>query len=210
MTLFHDKARGYGDPQPDHYFLALNYRMTELQGAVALAQLDKVQDVVRDRQLSAARFSDLIRSVPGVEPQRVPAGATSVFWKYVLRVDAAQTGADVGQIAAFLRDNYGIASVPRYVQKPAFMCQIFQQQRTFGNSRFPLVSSHRPHAPEYSLEAFPGTTDALVHMLVIPWNENYSEITCSTSHTHCMKPLIIFNSRDDPVPAPLQTTSWPL
>jgi len=46
MWLFVDKAWGYGDPKPDHYFLALNYRMTELQGAVALAQLDKVEDVV--------------------------------------------------------------------------------------------------------------------------------------------------------------------
>jgi len=35
MRLFIDKAWGYGDPKPDHYFLALNYRMTELQGAVA-------------------------------------------------------------------------------------------------------------------------------------------------------------------------------
>jgi dTDP-4-amino-4,6-dideoxygalactose transaminase len=33
MRLFSDKAWGYGDSDPDHYFLALNYRMTELQGA---------------------------------------------------------------------------------------------------------------------------------------------------------------------------------
>src|SRR5262249_52029971 len=34
--LFINKAWGYGDPKPDHYFLALNYRTSELQGAVAL------------------------------------------------------------------------------------------------------------------------------------------------------------------------------
>jgi dTDP-4-amino-4,6-dideoxygalactose transaminase len=34
MFLFINKAWGYGDPKPDHYFLALNYRMSELQGAV--------------------------------------------------------------------------------------------------------------------------------------------------------------------------------
>ena len=28
IRLFIDKAWGYGDPNPDHYFLALNYRMT--------------------------------------------------------------------------------------------------------------------------------------------------------------------------------------
>ena len=34
IRLFVNKAWGYGDPNPDHYFLALNYRLTELQGAV--------------------------------------------------------------------------------------------------------------------------------------------------------------------------------
>ena len=47
MYLFINKAWGYGDPDPDHYFLALNYRMSELQGAVAVAQLDKLEEVVR-------------------------------------------------------------------------------------------------------------------------------------------------------------------
>ena len=31
VRLYVNKAWGYGDPTPDHYFLALNYRMTELQ-----------------------------------------------------------------------------------------------------------------------------------------------------------------------------------
>jgi dTDP-4-amino-4,6-dideoxygalactose transaminase len=47
MILFSDKAWGYGDPKPDHYFLALNYRMTDLQGAVARAQLAKLDGVGR-------------------------------------------------------------------------------------------------------------------------------------------------------------------
>src|SRR6476620_11297833 len=47
--LFINKAWGYGDPQPDHYFLALNYRMTELAGAVAVAQLNKLADSVERR-----------------------------------------------------------------------------------------------------------------------------------------------------------------
>lgn len=34
--LIINKAWGYGDTNPDHYFLALNYRLSELQGAVAL------------------------------------------------------------------------------------------------------------------------------------------------------------------------------
>jgi len=55
--LFINKAWGYGDAQPDHYFLALNYRMTELAGAVAVAQLDKLDAVVQRRVELAAELT---------------------------------------------------------------------------------------------------------------------------------------------------------
>ncbi len=35
MRVYVNKAWAYGEPNPDHDFLALNYRITELQGAVA-------------------------------------------------------------------------------------------------------------------------------------------------------------------------------
>ena len=54
MFLFINKAWGYGDPKPDHYFLALNYRMSELQGAVAVGQLPKLEFSV-ERRVAAAR-----------------------------------------------------------------------------------------------------------------------------------------------------------
>ena len=60
MKLFIDKAWGYGDPKPDHYFLAPNYRMTELQGAVALAQFRKLDSVVDRRVRTADRLRELI------------------------------------------------------------------------------------------------------------------------------------------------------
>ena len=41
MYLYINKGWGYGDSKPDHYFLALNYRVSELQGAVALAPVAK-------------------------------------------------------------------------------------------------------------------------------------------------------------------------
>jgi hypothetical protein len=47
MRLFIDKAWGYGDPKPDHYFLAMNYRMTELPARVALGP---VREAARDGQ----------------------------------------------------------------------------------------------------------------------------------------------------------------
>ncbi len=169
IRLFHDKAWGYGDPTPDHYFAAPNYRMTELAGAVALAQLDRVEGVVRDRQQSAHAFLDKISNLRGVSSQLVPEKAQSVFWKVTLRIEPDEAGADVRQIGARLKDEYGIACAPRYVQKPAFECEVLRDKRTLGSSGWPIQNTVWP-----TPDTLPGTYDALAHMLVLPWNENYT------------------------------------
>ena len=46
MFLYINKAWGYGDANPDHYFMALNYRISELQAAAALGQLEKLEECV--------------------------------------------------------------------------------------------------------------------------------------------------------------------
>ena len=66
----------------------------------------------------------------------------------------------------------GIASAPRYIQKPAFACRVFTEQRTFGDSRWPFTLA-RPEALDYSPERFPGTFAFLDRVLVLPWNERY-------------------------------------
>ena len=68
----------------------------------------------------------------------------------------------------------GIFCAPRYIQKPAFQCQVIREQRTFGSSRFPFTLA-RPEAVNYDESKFPGTFDALERVLVLPWNENYTE-----------------------------------
>ena len=156
MFLFINKAWGYGDPQPDHYFLALNYRMTELQGAVAVAQLDKLAGVGRaaDR---AGRGADG-GAWPACRASRrrtcgratcTPTGSTAC---------ASIRGwfpAGRCSLAAALKQR-GIFSAPRYIQKPAFACEVFREQRTFGNSRWPFTLA-RPEAVDYRPERFPGT-----------------------------------------------------
>ncbi|MBC7909820.1 MAG: DegT/DnrJ/EryC1/StrS family aminotransferase, partial [Pyrinomonadaceae bacterium] len=67
MFLFINKAWGYGDANPDHYFLALNYRMSELQGAVAVAQLEKLDRVVESRVRTADSLTKKLQGVRGVE-----------------------------------------------------------------------------------------------------------------------------------------------
>src|SRR5579883_3467830 len=174
MFLFINKAFGYGDPNPDHYFIALNYRMNELTGAVATGQLSKLNGVVERRRAAAAKLTEKLQGLPGIETPAVDSRNVHVYWKYCLRVDSnVVTNGAVG-LAKKLKEDKGIFSAPRYIQKPAFQCEIFEKQRTFGNSRFPFTLA-RPEAVDYTPAKFPGTFEGLEKVLVLPWNEAYTD-----------------------------------
>jgi perosamine synthetase len=173
IYLFINKAWGYGDPNPDHYFIALNYRMTELQGAVAVAQLPKLKDVAQARGAMADKLSKMLSNIKGIETPLVHSGDVCTWWKYCLRVDKNVFPGGPVELAKLLKAK-GIASAPRYIQKPAFACEVIAKQRTFGESRWPFTLA-RPEAVDYSRSKFPGTFEALEGVLVLPWNEKYTD-----------------------------------
>jgi perosamine synthetase len=173
IFLFINKAFGYGDPQPDHYFIALNGRMNELTGAVALAQLGKLPEIVANRQAAAAKMTAKLQGLAGIQVPQINTGNTHVYWKYCLRVDSSVITEGAVGLAKRLKEK-GIFSAPRYIQKPAFQCQIFSEQRTFGNSRWPFTLA-RPEAVDYTPANFPGTFAGLEWVLVLPWNESYTD-----------------------------------
>jgi perosamine synthetase len=173
IFLFINKAWGYGDPNPDHYFLALNYRMTELQGAVAVAQLPKLEGVASRRSEMAARLTELLSDIRGIETPLVRPENQCTWWKYCLRVDKSVFPGGPVELAKLLKAR-GIASAPRYIQKPAFMCEVFAKQKTFGQSRWPFTLA-RPEAVHYDRKKFTGTFEALDGVLVLPWNERYTD-----------------------------------
>ncbi len=176
MTLFSDKAWGYGDPKPDHYFLALNYRMTELQGAVARAQLVKVDGVVAARQRTADMMTEMLKDLPGLDLPIPAAGTTHVYWKYPLTVNpkVIQGGSDA--LGKALKER-GIMSAPRYIQKPAFECEVMAAQNTYGRSRSPYSDRERQDGVRivYDRNEYPGTIEGLERVVVLPWNEKYTD-----------------------------------
>jgi perosamine synthetase len=173
MFLYINKAWGYGDANPDHYFMALNYRVSELQAAVALGQLEKLETCVSNRRRTAAALTEMLAGIDGIETPVIADNATHVYWKYCLTVDDSKIeGGSVG-MANLLKEK-NIFSAPRYIVKPAFMCQVFQEKNTLGDSHFPFDLA-RPEAIDYTMEKYPATAKALHDVLVLPWNEKYTD-----------------------------------
>jgi perosamine synthetase len=195
MYLFINKAWGYGDANPDHYFLALNYRMSELHGAVAVAQLPKVDAVAQRRIAAAAGLTVRLEGLPGIETPRVSPRGVHTYWKYCLNVNGGVVADGSQGLGRLLKDK-GIAAAPRYIQKPAFRCEIFQKQRTFGDSRFPFTLA-RPEALDYDPALFPGTLRGLERVLVLPWNERYTEEHVDYI-AHCIRQAVAELTRTQP------------
>jgi dTDP-4-amino-4,6-dideoxygalactose transaminase len=173
VFLFVNKAWGYGDAHPDHSFLALNGRMSELQGAVAVAQLAKLPAMVERRVEMAGRLGGALSGLPGVRHVPARAGSRATYWRFCLNVDGVIVPGGPHAMARALGAD-GIASTPRYIQKPAFQCEVFEKQRTFGSSRYPFTLA-RPEALRYDPANFPGVFALLDAILVLPWNERCTE-----------------------------------
>lgn len=171
LRLFVNKGWGYGDASPDHAFLALNGRMNELAGAVAMAQLPKLDAAIRRRRAAAEGLTRALAGLPAVETPAVRRGDRHAYWKYDLRIDERRVPGGFARLADDWRAR-GIAVAPRYIQKPAFECAVFRDQRTFGDSRFPFTLA-RPEAVDYARERFPGAYRYLERVVVLAWNENY-------------------------------------
>ncbi|MFM9904936.1 MAG: DegT/DnrJ/EryC1/StrS family aminotransferase [Pyrinomonadaceae bacterium] len=173
MFLYINKAWGYGDANADHYFMALNYRVSELQAAVALGQLEKLEECVSNRQRTAAMMTDLLDGIEGIETPMIADNATHVYWKYCLTVDDTKIEGGSPALANLLKEK-NIFSAPRYIVKPAFMCQIFQEKNTLGDSQFPFNLA-REGAVDYEMANYPATAKGLHDVLVLPWNEKYTD-----------------------------------
>jgi UDP-N-acetylglucosamine 2-epimerase len=175
VFLFVNKAWGYGDPQPDHYFPALNYRLTELQGAVAIAQLRKVRWVVERRRAVAARLTQALAGIAGIALPFVPPGVGHAWWKYAFMVDKDAIRGGAVELGKRMKAR-GVFCVPRYIQKPAFECALFKDWSASPVTALPTGPQARGKldAPAFRREDFPGTVRALDRVIVLPINEFYS------------------------------------
>lgn len=64
-----------------HYELGWNYRLSSLQAALGLSQMDRMSIHLENRRLSALRYRKNLADLPGIKWQKIEAnGVRNVFW----------------------------------------------------------------------------------------------------------------------------------
>jgi dTDP-4-amino-4,6-dideoxygalactose transaminase/predicted dehydrogenase len=171
MKLFVDKGwarKGFG---PRAYlFHAPNYRMTELAGAVGLAQLAKLPAVVARRRELAALMNQNLSGLEGIAPVPITPGGSSSYWTYPVIV----AGGNAPALAEQLRTRKVWAS-GGYIGKPIYLCsESLSAKKTFGTSQWPFTCNE----PDVTYEYKPGlcrqAEERLDSLLTIPIDESWT------------------------------------
>lgn len=170
--LFADKAWPRDTDERTHLFLGLNYRMTELQAAVAREQLTKLADVIDDRRKMAEQLRSAVAELPGLRPG-LHDGAS--YWQFPIFVDRERVGFDAHRYATALSAE-GIPATGGYLQRPLYLTPLLTEHNTYGNSGFPLITPPASSEPRYVPGLCPVTEELInERLLVIAWNENYAD-----------------------------------
>lgn len=70
-----------------HKYMGFNYRMTNLQAAVGVAQTEQLAKFVENRRQNAALYTELLKDIPGIVTPPQAEWAKNVFWMYAILVE---------------------------------------------------------------------------------------------------------------------------
>lgn len=138
-SLFLDKCYQREEGIRNPFFLAPNYQMTELQGAVALAQLEKLSTIIDSRNALGTRLTERLGGVPGVIPQTVPAGCRHTYFLYLFRLDLNRLDCTAREFSQALEAE-GVPNADHLITggRPVYLYDIFQNRTAFPGTEYPF------------------------------------------------------------------------
>ncbi len=111
-----EKSRRYW-----HVVPGFNFRMTNLQAAIGLAQMERLENFLSRREQIVARYDSFLAHLPGITLPPRASWARNIHWLYSILIDPALAGVDRDTLAARLGSE-GIESrpffYPLHVQPP--------------------------------------------------------------------------------------------
>jgi perosamine synthetase len=134
--LYADKAydRLGGGRAPE--FLAPNYRMTELQGAVIHAQLDRIEQIVAGYRKYALILREGLADLPAVAVPKETAGSEPVYWFYLPRLRLDKLSCTRDEFAAAVTAE-GVQCGAGYVTSTIYQQPYLAEHKAFGASGLP-------------------------------------------------------------------------
>lgn len=115
-----------------HNEVGYNFRLTNLQAAIGLAQLEQLKGFIRTKKHNYDLYCELLKDIPGIRMLGVPEGASPNYWFYSLLIDKKIFSADRDGTMRRLQKS-GIQTRPiwylNHLQRPYRMNQAYKITR---------------------------------------------------------------------------------
>lgn len=144
--------------------MGYNYRLTDIQAALGISQMNRLDTFVNRRNALALRYDDLLKELP-VTPLSVHQKAVSAYHIYVVRIDENAAGLTRRDIFEALADR-GIHCQVHYI--PVHLQPVYRA-RGFKPGDFPEAESYYKEA--LTLPLFPAMTESDQDRVVGALNE---------------------------------------
>lgn len=137
LALIRNHAESVVDPASDDLvnMVGYNFRMGEIEAAIASVQLDKLAERVADRQRVAEELDAGLSGLRGLTTPRVEADGTHVYYVYGMTLDIEGLGVSRAAIIAALKAEGVPGLMAGYTN--IHRLPIFTQQIAYGADHFP-------------------------------------------------------------------------
>jgi Predicted pyridoxal phosphate-dependent enzyme apparently involved in regulation of cell wall biogenesis len=154
--------------------VAPNYRMTELQGAVAIAQLDRLKNICEKRNIYGEGITNGIKGLPGIYPHKITEGGKSSYWFYMFRINEREAGVSRGEFSKALNAE-GIPNTPGYISTCVYEYDIFQNKSAYEGTNCPFDCKYYNREVSYEKGLCPVAEDILNTVIKLPVDEFYTQ-----------------------------------
>ncbi len=117
--------------------VGFNFRMGEIEAAIAIEQLKKLPSLVRERQAAAERLAERLSGLRGLRTPIVQPGCTHVYYQFPMIYDERQTGVPRARLVEALSAE-GVPSVRGGYQN-IHLLPMYQRKTAYGSKGFPWV-----------------------------------------------------------------------
>jgi len=125
--------------------IGMNLRLTEISAAVGLAQLDRADDIVTERQGQAEFLSHGIAGLDGLTAPAVRDGCRHVYYVWCPKYDRESVGASRGLFTKALIAE-GVPLNEGYCP-PLYNLPVFQKHKAIGRDGWPFTEASPRYSP---------------------------------------------------------------